>query len=469
MILKNNLNIKVSIYVFASIFQKGLGALLVPIYTRYLSPSEFGQIGLIISMSGLFVLFSSFALDDAVMKFSHKNVNESDNSLVGAILLMNLFLTILTISALILSRHLIMKTFLSGIQSDFYKYFVFLSVLPNLFSIVQKMQVIKEKTIGFAIYSMLFFVLNSSISLYCLIYREMGAESLLISALIANSVFFIWSFFDIYKFSKFNLVRSDFRKIIDYCWPLFLNRLLSWFGVQFVLFIIAWKFDLFNAGLFSVLAYVSLMFTVVSQAITNVVTPKIFRLLTFDNLRSNKIIFNLVEKVFFVNVLLALSIIFTGDVMFSILFDLKYLEARKFVYLVVLSSLISSFGGLFNVFFFYLNNKQIVILLTTFTSTLIVLFTIYFLSPYGVIAAYLSTIFGASVVLIINSVYINRLFEVSMRNFIIQVAVAISFCFLMEYLKGLEFVYVFLFYITALIYYIICLKNNNILFKPHGV
>jgi O-antigen/teichoic acid export membrane protein len=461
----SKLNINVSIYLFASLIQKGIGAFLVPIYTRYLSPSEFGEIGVITSASGLFVLFSSFALDDAVMKFSQKENGKNNESILGAVFLMNLLAIIFTILVLLFWNGLISRKLLKGVDTDFYIYFVLLSVLPNLYVIVQKILIRNEKSFVYAFSSFLFFLLNSSSNIYLLVFMKLGTESFLISSLIANSVFFVWSFYYLLQNSKFKMARTEFCEIIYYCWPLFLNRIISWGGVQLVVLFVAWKFRLFDAGIYSLLTYVNLLFNIFSQAIGNAVMPKIFRLLTLDNFKANVLVFHIVERIFIVNVVLALSIVVVGNIFFVAVVGSDFIEAKKYILLVVLSSLISSFGGTLNVFFFYFKGKQTVILYSSLASTLVIVLMIHYLSSIGIVSIYLSSIIGASVVLLMNLSVLRRMFGLNIGKYIVQVIIAVMSCFFLDYLKDMNLLFILLTYLVFLCYYYFLYFNNHDLFR----
>jgi hypothetical protein len=58
-------------YLLSSAMTKGLSILLLPVYTRYLSPSDYGVLNTLTSISQLLPIFVSLYLDAAFGRFYH--------------------------------------------------------------------------------------------------------------------------------------------------------------------------------------------------------------------------------------------------------------------------------------------------------------------------------------------------------------------------------------------------------------
>lgn len=60
-------------YLLSSVFTKGLGLLLLPVYTRYLSPADFGILNSLQAVAQLLPIFMSLYLDAAFGRFYHEH------------------------------------------------------------------------------------------------------------------------------------------------------------------------------------------------------------------------------------------------------------------------------------------------------------------------------------------------------------------------------------------------------------
>ena len=66
------------IYTIGTVFTRGIGILLVPIYTRYLTPSEYGVIDLFIILTSLISLTIALEIHQAVVRFYQDTEDEDE-------------------------------------------------------------------------------------------------------------------------------------------------------------------------------------------------------------------------------------------------------------------------------------------------------------------------------------------------------------------------------------------------------
>lgn len=86
-ILKNS-----SLYTFCALLQKGTGFLLLPIYTTYLRPKDYGTMNLITSITGFLSILFLVSLHGAAARYHFKYVKIKGQAVVwGTILLMVFF------------------------------------------------------------------------------------------------------------------------------------------------------------------------------------------------------------------------------------------------------------------------------------------------------------------------------------------------------------------------------------------
>ncbi|MFZ2312866.1 MAG: oligosaccharide flippase family protein, partial [Methylobacter sp.] len=86
-----------AIYAFANILQRGMMLILLPIYARYFTKSEFGAVDLLYQSILILILISSIGLPQGLPRgFYKENVTEEDNKkLLGVLVIFILPITLL--------------------------------------------------------------------------------------------------------------------------------------------------------------------------------------------------------------------------------------------------------------------------------------------------------------------------------------------------------------------------------------
>ena len=87
------------------ILQKSIGVLLLPLYTRYLSPAEYGIIGMTTSLSLPLGIFFNFGLNTAVVRFHFHEDNsgfEFEKRLYSTLFVAISAITLLTTAAILI-------------------------------------------------------------------------------------------------------------------------------------------------------------------------------------------------------------------------------------------------------------------------------------------------------------------------------------------------------------------------------
>ena len=62
-----------AIYTVIMVLQKGISFFLMPLYTAFLSPADYGVIGVVTSVSSLMAVFITLGLEAAAARFYYQN------------------------------------------------------------------------------------------------------------------------------------------------------------------------------------------------------------------------------------------------------------------------------------------------------------------------------------------------------------------------------------------------------------
>lgn len=117
-------------YLLSSLFTKGLGLLLLPVYTRYLSPADFGVLNSLQAMAQLLPIFMSLYLDAAFSRFYHED--KRDLQRLKA-LFSTVYWFVLAWGAIVLALTLATAPVWASQFVDVPYYYIVLAFVPALF------------------------------------------------------------------------------------------------------------------------------------------------------------------------------------------------------------------------------------------------------------------------------------------------------------------------------------------------
>ncbi len=229
-----------SIYSIGSISQGALFVLLFPIYTSFLSPQDFGIIGLMSITVSLLTRFVSSPINSAFTRFYYAPEYKKKNG----ILLFNLFLwalLIISCCAVIFWR---ISEYLAGILLQdrtlvhilkIYALILFLQPISSLFLCLLRMLEKAKYSVFTSISSLL---ISAGLTLYLLTVLKKGVLAPIVGNLLSLIVTVIMILPIFIKNSTFKLSRSTLIPPLKYAYPLLLSEysnLLIQSGDRYVL------------------------------------------------------------------------------------------------------------------------------------------------------------------------------------------------------------------------------------------
>ncbi len=206
-----------AIYGISSVVGRLLNYLLVPLYTRYFLPEEYGVVTELYAYVALLVVVLTYGLETAFFRFSKKHPN---TSLVYGTALISLIFssTIFFLLTFFLSQSI--ANFLgTGIESRFIEWFAIIIALDAIASISFAKLRNEEKAIRFSVIKILGIGINIFLNLYFIAYKGFGIEYIFISNLI-SSVFTIFCLIPEMVKTKPVFATNLWKKMMVYALPL---------------------------------------------------------------------------------------------------------------------------------------------------------------------------------------------------------------------------------------------------------
>jgi len=275
------------IYVILGFLPLGINVLLAPIYTSYLSPADYGIIGLAQIFNGLISVFIGAGINQSYARFYFDQ--HRDGSARSTLLL----LTVGLISMIAVALFPILWYFGDSIlgmllqNSNFkfsnYGYIVYITATATvLVGVLQSFYRNEEKPIRYSILSLSFFLLSLAGILLGVVYYEAGAMGNIIGRASGTGVVAMWLVLLIVLSTKWKFDRALLRSMLAYGIPLIpyalilliFNAMDRWFVEHY--------FGLEKLGFYNFAFVLASSVSVFLYSVYNAVSPRVFKLLTSD-------------------------------------------------------------------------------------------------------------------------------------------------------------------------------------------
>jgi len=211
------------IYTITEFSTKGISFLLLPLYTFYLTPADYGILAIVTSINSFLAIFLTFSLQGAMNRFYFEYREEPEKlrafwgTIITFILIVSFFIGSFL---LLLGKHLI-QPFIG--QVLFYPFIVIglltimIQPVVNIYLCILQA---KERAKHYAIISLTSFFLNVMITIALVVLFGWGALGPLTAGLIIAVLFFILSMYLMRKDIKFGIHKGHLKKALKYSLPI---------------------------------------------------------------------------------------------------------------------------------------------------------------------------------------------------------------------------------------------------------
>ncbi len=216
-------------YALGNIVRQLAGFIMLPIYTSHLSPRDYGVVGLLVVMISLFELVVGARFIQALPKFFYEqNTKEGRSQLISTALIITASISVVSCTIVaILSEDI--STILLGTPE--YTLHVALFGATLLTTAIESYGLtffrLQERSTLFVINSICKLVVQLGLNIYLVVYEDMGVLGVVISNLIASTIFAIFAFVYVVYYSGLKFKRNFGKSLFIFSWPLWLAGLAS--------------------------------------------------------------------------------------------------------------------------------------------------------------------------------------------------------------------------------------------------
>ena len=170
-----------AIYGLSSVIGRLLNYLLVPLYTRYFLPAEYGVVTEIYAYVAFLVIVLTYGLETAFFRFSQK---DNDVKVVYSTALISLIVSsIIFVMLMFVSSSEIANWMGYAGHTEYIEWFAIIIALDAISSISFAKLRAQNKAIRFALIRLVNIFVNISLNIYFIVYQEFGIEYIFIANL----------------------------------------------------------------------------------------------------------------------------------------------------------------------------------------------------------------------------------------------------------------------------------------------
>jgi len=268
------------IYSLTTFVQKGLVFLLLPLYTHYLPPYEYGIVTVMLAISFICSAFFTFGLDSAILRFYYdaKQDAQEFKTLFGTLLIALFFISITVFVLAVTAFSPVVQFFMDNIPFYPYAYIGFaIVVFQPLYNLCLAFLQAKHQAASYSFLSFMYFIINIGFMILFVVIHSMGAIGYLLAILAAqvlSSAAGLWILRNEFRF-KFQI--QFLKAAMRYSMPLIPHSVASQTAGYADRIILNKFLDTGTAGIYHLGYVLSMPIEILTFSINRAYTPLFFK------------------------------------------------------------------------------------------------------------------------------------------------------------------------------------------------
>ena len=402
-----------SIYGLGTIVARLVGFLLLPLYTRYLSPANYGVLETISVSTAIIGIVVTIGIARALGRFYYVSDDQTDRDRV----LMTTYVTYITGALLFLPVLLFISTPLANLlfQTEAYGYFFKISFISLLLGALidiglMYLRLIKKPVIFISI-TITRLILLIGFNVFFIVYLKMGMLGILYSTLIVRSLAAVILTAAIWRRAQFSFSFAICKDILRYLLPIIPSRIGSSMVKQSDKYFVLIFMSIADMGIYSLaLKFGNIIHQLLTAPFNLAYIPRRFEIM--NRSEAGEIYAGIFTYYIFLVVFAGLVIsIFIPEIL-TLMVTPRFMKAKDIIPLVVLSMVL--FGTHFHFEFGILYSKKTEYLayINVICAMLQVTLNILLIPNYGLYGAVWSSIIVLSIEAFALYVFSKRFFTI---------------------------------------------------------
>lgn len=385
--------------------------LMIPLYTTYLIPSEYGIFDLLYTYVSLLIPIFNLQLENGMFRFLLDVRNEYSKKV-------KIFSTVLSASLFQIILLFIIYFFLGRYISIEYKNFVIILVaIGIIYNLLMEFTRGIGESIKYAFTSFLVTFLNILFNIIFIVYFNTGVVGMFYSSVISQlfGIAYLIVSNKVWKYIVLEIDRKLLSDILKYSIPLVPNTLSWWVLGASDRTIITRILGIAYNGIYSIAnkfsAVLSMLYNVFNMSITESISIHI------NDKDRDVFLEEIINQTFRLFVSLGFLIISVLPFVFSYIVDSSYINAYNQIPILILAVLMQIVGSLYSVIYVALKKSKEIAKTSIYAAILNILFHLLLIKHISLYAASISTLLSFFFMAVYRYFHVRKFVNVSLSRF----------------------------------------------------
>jgi len=383
-----------SYYTVANILPQAIGFLFLPIYSRYMTPSDFGIVAAMETLTYIFSIIVCFSLDRAAQRLYFDEVDLPGQKKVLSTLFISSILFACCFVFLAILFEPMLQPIFSGIA--FYPYFVFciLNVALNSLGLITTIYYqVSEQPLKYMIIKLTRFICQILMTVFFVVWLSEGAIGQLKAELITIGLFIPFYLIIANKNFGWHFDIKILQNALNYAWPFIPTLLVAWILNLSDRVFLERYVGLDELGSYSMGYKISMAFFVLTSAFSMAYTPVFYKMANSDDQIKAKMKlykYACFAVIMFTFLMLAISL-FVKEIS-DYMLDIRYAQSYQIVRIIIVSHLLSAIMGITSVLYLLQAKKTKLNMVVAIQASILNIILNFILIPrYGMFGAAVAT------------------------------------------------------------------------------
>lgn len=406
-LIKNSL-----FYTIGNVLPQAVNFLLLPVYTAYLSPADYGIVSAMTVLSGLLGVFFSLGIERSIFRLYHDYEVQERRIFHGTVIIGLTIVSLFGSAILLAVPSLISKLFESVPYYPYYLIVILLTFLMRVVAVPTIILMVTEQARKYFFLSVGLFLLTTFLNLTLIIYLNLGAVGYLLANLTSYAIAIPFFLFFVREHVTYRFNPGYFTNIIRFSSPLIPTLLIAWIINLSDRVILEKYLSLDELGIYSLGARVGSVVSVVASGLFTAYNPFFYKIANSSKKDKTAV---LVEYNYYITMLLA-GLIFIVDLfskeVFTVMLAKEYFEGVKVLPYILIGLFFGQVTGLLNLMI-YQEKKTVYLMIVSFMGGCVSVICNFVLIPLiGMLGAALASIATFSIIFVLELQYAKKCFYI---------------------------------------------------------
>lgn len=391
-VLRHRLAKNTGLYTAAEILNKAIPFLLLPVMTRYLSPSDYGIVAIFMAYVGILCVFVGLSAHGAVtVNFFRMDRSQLPSYVFNVFLILIVSASCVFLLTTVLVDELVKRLSLPPLWISLGVIIAFCRFLTLINLILWQAE---NRPKPYCAYSVSQLLLDASLSIVFVVTLSLGWSGRLIGTSAATILFALLSIVFVLRrnYVSFRIDLIHIRDALAFGVPLIPHVLSVWFMTSVDRFLITNFVGLADTGIYTVGYQFGMIIGIIAVAFNQAWAPIFYEMIKDVDAPGKIKLARLTYLYFIVILLLALALAIVARPVIGLVLGPEFIESFRFVFWIAVSYAFNGMYFMVCLYVMYSKKTHILSLVSLIVGVLHVFISYHFIQLYGAIGAAQATL-----------------------------------------------------------------------------